>query len=108
MAEGQQPVDYRRRVLYHALVVDRLTTMDWRLVSENLARVEASVRGDAARAAVEAWRELLHNNNIEGIRRALTEDSDHADLMRIVSPFAGTLSEDERLTAIRQARHDLR
>lgn len=96
--------DYKRRLLYHLRVVDRLATLDWSLVDENLQKVAAAVRGDLAADAMNQWGLLVAARDEEGIARVLREDSEHADLMRVVSPFAGVLSDEERQSVIRHVR----
>jgi hypothetical protein len=95
-------LEYRRRKLYHEHVLTRLHSLDWGLIGTNLDRVAAAVRGEHSVAAIDQWRRLVATRDLAGISRVLTEDSEAADLMRVVSPFAGVITETERLTVIEQ------
>lgn len=97
-------VDYRRRLLYHHAVMAHLPSLDWDRAEANICKVEASVRGHLAIAAVRQWRELISSRDVQSIEKLLTEHSEHADLMRVVSPFAGIISEQERLAVIAAVR----
>ncbi|MGI6797957.1 hypothetical protein [Gordonia sihwensis] len=92
--------DYRRRMVYHQRIVDRLPLLDWDVAHGNLARTRRAVQGELAVAAVNEWGSLLALRDTETIARILTENSDHADLMRVVSPFAGMLTDEERRQVI--------
>lgn len=93
--------DYQRRKQMHLLLIDHLSTLDWNLVTENLPRIRSSIQGDMVIAAWQRWRELIETRDLAGIATVCRADTDELDLMRSISPFAGVLSEEERLSVIR-------
>jgi len=68
----------------------------------NLAKSRSVVRGDQAQRWLDEWEGLLAGPPEWLIEIFLGED-EHSIDMRQVSPFAGALSDDERLAAIRRA-----
>jgi hypothetical protein len=75
------------------------------IVRRNLARSRSMVRGDLERGWVDEWSELLEGPPERMVDVFLGEDEHSIDL-RQVSPFAGVLSEQERLAAIGRAGVD--
>jgi plasmid stability protein len=73
------------------------------LARANLDRMRASVRGAQAQAWLDEWAELVDDPGPRLIDVFLGED-EHSIDMRQVSPFAGVLTQDERLAAIERAR----
>jgi hypothetical protein len=69
----------------------------------NLDRMRSSVRGAQAQAWLDEWSQLIDNPGPRLIDVFLGEDEHSTDL-RQVSPFAGVLTQDERLAAIERAR----
>lgn len=72
------------------------------IARENLAAMRAGVRGPQAHAWVDEWEKALNGPTSDLIALMLRTDTGGIDL-RQVSPFAGALSQDERLAAIRRA-----
>jgi hypothetical protein len=68
----------------------------------NLSRMRRSVRGAQAQAWLDEWAELIDDPGPRLIDVFLGED-EHSTDMRQVSPFAGVLTQDERLAAIKRA-----
>jgi hypothetical protein len=54
-----------------------------------------------ARTYVQEWEELL-SGPIEGVLQVLGADDEHSKALRHTSPFAGVLSERERLAVLRR------
>jgi hypothetical protein len=74
-------------------------------VRSNLARWRRDVEdGNASsRRYLEAWEKLL-SLDIEAMLAAATQESEEATALRHVSPFAGVLTQAERLAIIRRRR----
>lgn len=65
---------------------------------ENLARWMASgVFDKGEMRALSEWENILNESNVEELIAIITEDSDEGQRLRQSTPFAGVLSEDERL-----------
>jgi hypothetical protein len=69
----------------------------------NLDRMRSSVRGAQAQGWLDEWAELIDDPGPRLIDVFLGED-EHSTDMRQVSPFAGVLTQQERLAAIERAR----
>jgi hypothetical protein len=76
-----------------------------KIARRNLARSRSTVRGDQARAWLDEWSDLL-DGPPERLVDLLLGTDEHSIDLRQVSPFAGVLSEEERLAAIRRAGAD--
>ncbi len=74
------------------------------LAMRNLTRSGNVVRGDQAVGWLDEWKALLGGPPERLVDVLLGEDEHSVDL-RQVSPFAGALSDDERLAAIGRAGH---
>lgn len=72
------------------------------LARTNLDRAREIVRGPQAHAWLDQWQEALDGPVRALIDLMLREDAEGIDL-RQVSPFAGALTQEERLQAIRRA-----
>lgn len=68
----------------------------------NLPVLRAGVRGPQAHAWLDRWEEALNGPAADLVRLMLDTTPEGVDL-RQVSPFAGALTQDERLSAIRRA-----
>lgn len=104
-----QPILERReeQVQYrlHRALVDRLLRDpgDYKDVArKNIARSRELVRGTVAHGWLDEWERLAEGPLDELLDVCLRPD-EHGVVMRQVSPFAGLLSDDERVAAIRQA-----
>lgn len=69
----------------------------------NLSRMRTSVRGAQAQRWLDEWAELIEHPDSRLVDVFLGDDEHSIDL-RQVSPFAGVLTQDERLAAIERAR----
>ncbi|GAA4623117.1 helix-turn-helix domain-containing protein [Cellulomonas oligotrophica] len=69
----------------------------------NLPKVRENVRGTQAAGWVDEWERALRTSTRAVLELALAQDEHGIDL-RQVSPFAGVLTQDERMTAIARAR----
>ncbi|GEL94816.1 helix-turn-helix domain-containing protein [Cellulomonas composti] len=73
------------------------------MAKANLEKVSRTVRGPQASAWVREWSEALEGPTGALIDLLVREDEHGVD-MRQVSPFAGVLSAEDRVAAIRRAR----
>jgi hypothetical protein len=93
--------------LHRALLGKLISDVDGMrsLARRNIAESRKLVRGDQAHAWLDEWAAL-----VDGPPQLLVEvflgNDEHSIDLRQVSPFAGSLSEKERLAAIRRARSD--
>ncbi|HYT89089.1 MAG TPA: hypothetical protein VEL76_10305 [Gemmataceae bacterium] len=77
-----------------------------KLAHRNIAKSRPLVRGDQARAWLDEWAALVDGPPERLVEVFLGDDEYSIDL-RQVSPFAGALSEKERMTAIQRANRDV-
>lgn len=99
-ARSHEWLDDRSRAL-HLLVAEKLRN-DPGLVSmalDNLTRWERQSGPDRAWAE---WREILTARPISKIIALLEEESENANRLRQSSPFAGALTEEERMAIFRE------
>lgn len=108
-AAARRPKSTRRdeRIPYelHVLVFLRLEENPQEikaLALKNLDRMESKSRAPIARSWLRDWRSLI-NGPIDELRKAMLADTEVARELRQLSPFAGAISQDERLDAIRKA-----
>lgn len=73
------------------------------IAQRNLERMRGSVRGPQAQGWLDEWAELLKHPGSRLVEALLGEDEHSIDL-RQVSPFAGALTQRERMAAIERAR----
>jgi hypothetical protein len=92
-------IDERSRAL-HARVAEKLSRQPELvgIARENLDRWEQHRGLDTA---VEEWRSLLRTLPLADLLRLLTEEGENANRLRQSSPFAGVLTDDERLAVLR-------
>lgn len=69
---------------------------------QNLPALRSNARGPQAQAWLDRWETALDGSTKDLIELMLRTDTEGVDL-RQVSPFAGALTTDERVSAIRQA-----
>lgn len=75
------------------------------LAPTNIERMSAVVHGSRAHAWLDDWRGLVSDErNVPRILQLIVDDSEYASDMRQNSPFAGALTTEERLEAIRRAK----
>jgi hypothetical protein len=93
--------------LHRALLSKLISDFDGmrRLAHRNIAKSRRLVRGDQAQRWLDEWAALVDGPPQRLVEVFLGEDEHSIDL-RQMSPFAGALSEEERLAAIRRARSD--
>ena len=101
MATGHRTAELRSIEL-HRLVAERL---DEPMVERARTRVQEWLSTDGPEHPVYAqrWLELLARP-VGAVAAALTEDTEEMRDMRQNSPFAGVLSDEERLAVIRRVR----
>jgi hypothetical protein len=73
------------------------------IARRNIAKMRKSVRGPQAQEWLDEWTELIEDPGPRLIDVFLNGDEHSIDL-RQVSPFAGVLTQEERLAAIERAR----
>lgn len=89
-----------RGLAYHRAVADRL---DDEVVADALVRLRRwTAEGRVHPRYADAWERLLTGSRAR-LAAALRADDDEAAALRQSSPFAGTLSEDERRRVLRLA-----
>lgn len=108
-ARNSRPHMERRetRVAYelHRVVANRLDVEPQPVLERgrrNLDRMRLQRRDSLSIQWIDEWRRLL-DGSIVDLKTAMLDIGHHADDMRQMSPFAGVLSQDERLLAIRKA-----
>ena len=89
------------RVVLGKLLVDPDHVRE--LARRNIERMRSSVRGSQAQGWLDEWAELIEHPGPRLVEAFLGEDV-HAVDLRQVSPFAGALTQDERLAAVERAR----
>ncbi len=89
------------RVLLGKLIADHGPMLD--KACHNIERMRSLVRGPQAHDWLDEWSELITHPGPSLIDVFLGED-EHSIDMRQVSPFAGALTQAERLAAIERAR----
>jgi hypothetical protein len=105
-AVAQRPEERVQLELHRALLAKLVTAglSEVRpLALANLARAREVVRGRQAKSWLDEWQDILANSP-ERLVEVLLGTDEHSIDLRQVSPFAGTLSEEERMAAIRRAR----
>jgi hypothetical protein len=109
LARSRRPTMERRedRVAWelHRAVVDHLRAERGRvlaLAARNIARLRETRRSPLAEGWVDEWEALLAGPDGPLVERMLGTDERSVD-MRQIGPFAGVLTQDERLIAIRKA-----
>lgn len=73
-------------------------------VPANLRRLEKRVQGEAMHLVLQRWEQLTSSQTIGPLIDAMLGDSSFSRTMRQTSPFAGVLTEEERLDAIHKAQ----
>lgn len=73
-------------------------------VPANLRRLEQRVQGDSMHLVLQRWEQLTSSQTIGPLIDAMLGDSNLSRTMRQTSPFAGVLTEEERLDAIYKAQ----
>lgn len=69
----------------------------------NIDRMRTAVRGEQAQAWLDEWAELVDHPG-PALIDAFVDTDEHSIDLRQVSPFAGLLTQQERLAAIERAR----
>ena len=71
---------------------------------KNLPNIRRRVRGSLATGWVDEWQDLVAERRLGGLVDVLVGQDQRSIDMRQVSPFAGVLSQEERLAAIGRAK----
>jgi hypothetical protein len=67
--------------------------------NSNLLKTEKKVTGKSGASWIYDWKNAL-NGSVENLVKFMLDTSEYANSLRQVSPFAGVLSNKERMTAI--------
>lgn len=108
-ATGRRPKTTRReeRVPYelHVSVLMKLETDPDEVRDiglKNLTKMESTPRASIAKTWIKEWKRLL-NGPLDQLRDVMLGDTELARELRQFSPFAGAISQEERMDAIRKA-----
>jgi hypothetical protein len=86
---------------YHFAVAERLRERHDEVVErarQNLNRwLEGDAFGPGERQSIEEWRKILDEFDVGHLIRIITDASEEGQRLRSSSPFAGTLTPEERL-----------
>ncbi len=85
-----------------AAVIERDFDRSCRLAERNLAQSEIVVGDNAARELIREWRTILGRGS-RAVRSALLDPTPHGHDLRQMTPFAGLLSDAERVAALAAA-----
>jgi transcriptional regulator with XRE-family HTH domain len=100
--------DVTRRWVLHRAVAEKLRTAPpegWRQHAlANLARSRTTVHGSLPQRCLDEWERLLADGDPERVVNVLLALGEREEEMRALSPFAGLLTEEERLRALADAR----
>jgi hypothetical protein len=99
-ARSHEWLDDRSRAL-HVRVGEKLRD-DPSLVRKALGNIERWERNSGPDRAWNEWREILTSKSIPEIIALLKEESENGDRLRQSSPFAGALTEEERMAIFRE------
>jgi len=92
----QQRADERSATLHQAIAQKLLAQPQlWVIPSQNLSRWQTQMAN--LPPVLQEWEKILHTWSTESILKLLTETSQTAIRLRSSSPFAGVLTEPERL-----------
>jgi transcriptional regulator with XRE-family HTH domain len=92
----------RRSLALHRIVAEKLDHDPGRVrerAERNLATMRAADSDGRASRALEDWERLLRSDN-STLRTALTDKTPRARSLRQSSPFAGVISDEERLAVL--------
>jgi hypothetical protein len=97
----------RRKLEYHRVVVDHLNRDEARVRRiglENVAKIRSLyLAPNRANEWIDEWEELLCGPR-EALATACLEPGEHGNDMRQMTPFAGVITQDERMIAVARAR----
>jgi hypothetical protein len=86
---------------YHRAVAKRLRAEPEAVLERAHRNLSQWMEGDAfgagEQAALEEWREILGEADVDHLIEIMTDASDEGQRLRSSSPFVGTLSPEERL-----------
>jgi transcriptional regulator with XRE-family HTH domain len=94
---------YLHRAVARKIVPDTLREIG-PLVQLNITRQREGVRGEPHLTNLARWEALFRVGDVKEIRRLLLDPGEAGRAMRDVTPFAGVLTETERLAALQEAR----
>lgn len=99
--------DVTRRWLLHRAVAEKLRTAPpdgWReQAGENLRRARAAVHGTLAEQRLDRWKQLIDSDDVPAVVEVLLRLDEDGEEMRALSPFAGLLSDEERVRLLAEA-----
>lgn len=105
-AQPQKRREVQLNLLLHRAIAKKLLDSP-KLITEraliNIPKIRMNVRGPRPEALVDEWESLLRGP-IGPLMSALLDESDHGIDLRQNSPFAGALSQDERMAVIKGPR----
>jgi len=64
------------------------------------------LEGTQAQGWALKWLELINGLTVSEVAKLIVEESEQADFIRKSSPFAGLLSEEERMTIIKKYKYN--
>lgn len=93
-----------RKKLLHTAVVNKIErehlNIDTEIVRCNLQQIRRHVTGASLNRCLDQWEQIVHDNDIDSIRKIATSDTETAREMRNLSPLSVLLSEPKRLHVI--------
>jgi hypothetical protein len=96
----QQRTDKRSMVLHQAIAQKLLIQPQlWAIPYRNISHWRTQI--GSLPPALQEWEKILHTWSYDSILKLLTETSQSATRLRSSSPFAGVLTEQERLKIFR-------
>ena len=82
---------------YHRAVAERLSTDGAAVIDHARRNLDRWAGGPGDTRALEEWRKILDESPMDKLIEIITDTSDEGQRLRSSSPFAGTLSYEERL-----------
>lgn len=97
-----------RRWRMHERLLRELTPETWKLwrptVERNLEQLRGNVRGEPHRRNLERWSQIVHSDDLRGLRRVMSGVDTESIQMREVSPLGGLLSDRDRRDVLSGAK----
>lgn len=98
--EDRVTLELHRAIAQH-LVGSPMTVLQ--TAAENIAALRLRVRGAEAQSWLDEWQHLIENAQVGALVDVLLGTDTRSISMRQTSPFAGVITEEERLLAIEKA-----
>ena len=84
-----------------ALKMDAVSLDEWRpRIESNINRLRNVVHGEPHEQNLTRWEKLVKAGDVRALKRVMLDVSPDGIAMRNVSPFAGTLTPEERMAAL--------